>query len=66
MGADAYKTTKEYLQALQSQVKKVYDNDVDLADLPKHLHLEKFNNLKHAKELNIHNATNYYNQLEWE
>ena len=66
MGADAYKTTKEYLQTLQSQVKKAYDNDVDLIDLPKHLHLEKFKNLKHVKELNIHNATNYYNQLEWE
>ena len=66
MGANAYKTTEEYLKALQSQVKKAYDKDVDLADLPKHLHLEKFKDLKHVKELNRHNATDYYNQLEWE
>ncbi len=66
IGKDAYKTTKEYLQALQTQVKKAYDNNVDLADIAKHLHLEKFKDLKHVKELNIHNATNYYNQLDWE
>ncbi len=66
MGADAYKTTEEYLKALQSQVKKAYDNDVDLIDLPKHLHLEKFKDLKHVKELNRHNATDYYNQLDWQ
>ena len=66
MGADAYKTTEEYLKALQSQVKKAYDNDVDLIDLPKHLHLEKFKDLKHVKELNHHNATDYYNQLDWQ
>ena len=66
MSADAYKTTQEYLKALQSQVKKAYDNDVDLADLPKHLHLEKFKDLKHVKELNLHNSSNYYNQLEWQ
>jgi len=65
MGADAYKTTLEYLQTLQAQVKKAYDNDVELVDLPKHLHLEKFKDLKHVKELNLHNATHYYNQLEW-
>ena len=66
MGADAYKTTQEYLKTLQKQVKDAYDNDIDLTDLPKHLHLEKFKNLKHVKKLNLHNATNYYNQLEWE
>ncbi len=66
MGADAYKTTEEYLKALQSQVKKAYDNDVDLIDLPKHLHLEKFKDLKHVNELNRHNATGYYNQLDWQ
>ena len=66
MGNDAYKTTKEYLQALHTQVKKAYDSDVDLADLPKHLHLEKFKDLKHVKVLNINNATHYYNQLDWE
>jgi len=65
MGADAYKTTLEYLQTLQAQVKKAYDNDVELVDLPKYLHLEKFKDLKHVKELNLHNATHYYNQLEW-
>lgn len=66
MGPDAYKTTLEYLQSLQKQVKAAYDNDVDLSELMKHVSLSKFKNLKHAEQLNPHNAKNYYEQLEWE
>jgi glyoxylase-like metal-dependent hydrolase (beta-lactamase superfamily II) len=65
MGPDAYKTTLEYLQSLQSQVKKAYDSDVDLADSSKHIDMTKFKDLKHVEELNKHNASHYYNQLEW-
>jgi len=66
IGKDAYKTTLEYLKSLKKQVKKAYDSDVDLSELDKHIDLSKFDNLEHAKELKIHNANNYYNQLDWE
>ena len=66
MGPDAYKTTLEYLQSLHTQVKAAYDNDVDMSELTEHINLNEFKHLRHAEELNRHNAKNYYEQLEWE
>ena len=66
MGPDAYKTSLEYLQSLQQQVKAAYDKDVDMSELMQHVDLSKFKNLGHAAQLNPHNAKNYYEQLEWE
>ena len=66
MGPDAYKTTLEYLQSLQKQVKAAYDNDVDMSELMKHVDLSKFKHLKHAEQLGRHNANDYYEQLDWE
>ena len=65
-GKDAYKTTKQYLLDLQSQVKKAYDNGVDMSELMKHIDLSKYKYLKHSDKLNHHNANDYYEQLEWE
>ncbi len=66
MGADAYKTTKQYLIDLQKQVKKAYDDDVDMSELMKHIDMTKYNHLKHAEKLNYHNANDYFEQLDWE
>jgi len=66
MGPDAYKTTLEYLQSLQKQVKAAYDNDVDMSELMKHVDLSKFKHLKHAEQLGRHNTNDYYEQLDWE
>ncbi len=66
MGHNAYKTTLEYLKSLQKQVKAAYDNDIDMSELMKHVNLSSFKKLKHADQLNRHNANNYYQQLEWE
>ncbi|WP_457608646.1 MBL fold metallo-hydrolase [Nitratifractor sp.] len=66
MGPDAYQTTLAYLKSLRKQVKKAYDNDVDNAELMKHLDLKAFDKLGHSSQLNPHNARNYYEQLEWE
>jgi len=66
MGPDAYKTTLEYLQSLQKQVKAAYDKDVDMSELMQHVDLSKFKDLKHVEQLNRHNANDYYEQLEWE
>ncbi len=65
MGPDAYKTSLEYLQSLQKQVKAAYDKDVDMSELMQHVDLSKFKNLKHAQQLDRHNAKDYYEQLEW-
>ena len=65
-GADAYKTTLNYLLDLKSQVKKAYDSDVDMSELMEHIDMSRYNYLKHAKQLNHHNANDYYEQLDWE
>ena len=62
----SYKETLEYLQILRDDVKKAYEEGIDIIDAKKHVHTEKFNYLNYYEQLNAHNITNYYNQLEWE
>lgn len=63
---DSYKASLEYLQILRDDVKKAYDDGVDISEVKNHVKTEKFNYLKHFEQLNGANITAYYNQLEWE
>ena len=63
---NSYKASLEYLKIMRKDVKEAYENDVDITDLVKSVHTDKFNYLKHFKQLNYNNITTYFNQLEWE
>ncbi len=65
MGKDAHHTTRDYLLSLQKQVKKAYEDDVEMSELMRHVDLSAFKDLKHAQQLGIHNANDYYEQLDW-
>ena len=65
MGKDAHHTTRDYLLSLQKQVKKAYEDDVEMSELMRHVDLSAFKDLKHAGQLGIHNANDYYEQLDW-
>jgi glyoxylase-like metal-dependent hydrolase (beta-lactamase superfamily II) len=64
-GKDSYKVSLEYLQILRRDLKKAYENDVDVLDLVKAVKSDKFNYLNFYEQLNYNNIQNYYNQLEW-
>ncbi len=63
---DSYKTSLEYLQVLRDDVKKAYEDGIDISEVKNHVKTQKFNYLKHFEQLNGANITAYYNQLEWE
>jgi len=63
---DSYKASLEYLKILRDDVKKAYEDGVDIIDVKKLVKTEKFNYLNHFDQLNGANITIYYNQLEWE
>jgi len=63
---DSYKPTLEYLRILRDDVKKAYDNDIDIFEIKKHVNTQKFEYLNYFEQLNDLNITTYYNQLEWE
>ena len=62
-GKDSYKSTLQYIKALK-QVKKLYENDVDISDIK--IDFSAFKNRTHYKDLVGGNVYRYYNQLEWE
>jgi glyoxylase-like metal-dependent hydrolase (beta-lactamase superfamily II) len=63
---NSYKISLEYLQILKDDVKKAYDDGVEIFEVKKHVNTQKFDYLKHFEQLNAANITTYYNQLEWE
>lgn len=63
---DSYRVTLEYLKILRDDVREAYEDDVAILDVKKQVNTQKFNYLKHFKELNSANITTYYNQLLWE
>lgn len=63
---DSYKVSLEYLQILRDDVKKAYDDGVEVHEAKKQVRTEKFNYLNHFEQLNSANISEYYNQLEWE
>lgn len=63
---DSYKVSLEYLQILRDDVKKAYDDGVEVHEAIKQVKTEKFNYLNHFEQLNSANISEYYNQLEWE
>lgn len=63
---DSYKASLQYLQILRDDVKKAYDDGVDISEVKNHVKTEKFNYLKHFDQLNSANISEYYNQLEWQ
>jgi cyclase len=63
---DSYKVSLEYLQILRDDVKKAYDDGVEVHEAKKQVKTEKFNYLNHFEQLNSANISEYYNQLEWE
>ncbi len=63
---DSYKPTLEYLRILRDDVKKAYEDGVDIIDVKKQVNTTKFNYINHFEQLNSLNINTYYNQLEWE
>ncbi|MBD3831164.1 MAG: hypothetical protein IE890_11865, partial [Arcobacter sp.] len=63
---DSYKASLEYLQILRDDVKKAYDDGIEIFEVKNYVKTQKFNYLKHFEQLNGANITAYYNQLEWE
>lgn len=63
---DSYKASLGYLKILRDDVKKAYEDDIDIFEIKNHVKTEKFNYLNHFEQLNSANITIYYNQLEWE
>ena len=54
-----------YLQILRDDVKKAYDDGVEVQEAKKQVKTEKFDYLKHFEQLNSANISEYYNHLEW-
>ena len=63
---DSYKPTLEYLQILRDDVKKAYDEGIDIYEIKEHVNTQKFDYMNHFEQLNSANINTYYNQLEWE
>ncbi len=63
---DSYKPTLEYLKIFRADVKKAYDDGVDIFEVKDRVKTEKFNYINHYEQLNALNITTYFNQLEWE
>lgn len=63
---NSYKASLEYLQILRDDVKKAYEDDVDIFEIKKYVNTQRFDYLNHFEQLNSLNITTYYNQLEWE
>lgn len=63
---DSYKASLEYLQVLRSDVKKAYNDEIEVFEVKNYVKTEKYNYLNHFEQLNSANITTYYNQLEWE
>lgn len=62
---DSYKPTLEYLKIMREDVKKAYDEGIDIFEIKDHVKTEKFNYINHFDMLNALNISTYYNQLEW-
>jgi len=65
-GKYTYKENLEYLKILRDDVKKAYEDEIDIIDVKKHVKAQKFKHLNYFEQLNGNNITNYYTQLEWE
>jgi glyoxylase-like metal-dependent hydrolase (beta-lactamase superfamily II) len=63
---DSYKPTLEYLTILRDDVRKAYEEGIDIMDTKKLVNTQKFNYLNHFEQLNSANISAFYNQLEWE
>ena len=63
---DSYKASLEYLKILREDVKKAYEEGIDIFEIKDYVKTEKFNYLNHFEQLNSQNISIYYNQLEWE
>lgn len=63
---NSYKASLEYLKILRDDVRKAYEEEIDIVDVKKHVRTKKFDYINHFEQLNSANITIYYNQLEWE
>ena len=50
----------------RDDVKKAYDEDIEIFEVKNYVKTKRFNYLKHFEQLNSANISTYYNQLEWE
>lgn len=63
---NSYKDSLEYLKILRDDVRKAYEDDIDVIDIKKYIKTEKFKYLNHFEQLNSENIRIFYNQVEWE
>ena len=61
----SYTRSLEYLKILKTDVKKAYDDGLDMIDVPKHVRDSKFKGINFYEKLNYLNISHYYDQLEW-
>ncbi len=60
---DSYKPSLEYLRVLRKDVKSAFEKEIEVEDIK--IGDCSFKTIKHYKQLNHNNISNYYNQLEW-
>ena len=63
---NSYQASLEYLKILRDDVKKAYEDDIDIFEVKNYVNTQKFDYLNHFEQLNNANISTYYNQLEWE
>jgi len=63
---NSYKTSLEYLKILRDDVRKAYEDGIEVFNVKNHINTQKFNHLKHFDQTNGANVSRYYYQLEWE
>jgi cyclase len=63
---NSYKASLEYLKSMRNDVKKGYEDGVDINQVKEQVDTKRFNYLHHFEQLNGANITTYYNQLEWQ
>jgi len=63
---NSYKGSLEYLKSMRNDVKKAYEDGVDINQVKEQVDTKRFNYLHHFEQLNGANITTYYNQLEWQ
>ncbi|MEA1914352.1 MAG: MBL fold metallo-hydrolase [Campylobacterota bacterium] len=63
---NSYKRNLAYLKSLRTQVKKMYEEDMDILDIKKAVDTAEFNDVDHYETIAPANISRYYNHLEWE
>ena len=63
--SSSFKVTKEYLTKFYTQTKEAYENDIELENLSKTVHMNEFSHLINYRPRHIQNLYNLYEHLDF-